>query len=103
MKSFTTLYKGVFYDSDGDLHGDLKGLETKLDYLQDLGVTSILLLPLYESDYYHNYFPNDFEKIDPRFGSKEDYLSLVKAIHSRDMKIYMDMEIHYVTEKAYLV
>lgn len=87
-----------FYDSNGDLHGDLKGLEQKLDYLQDLGITSILLLPLYESDYYHNYFPTNFKKIDPEFGTEADFLDLVKAIHQREMKIYMDMEIHYVTE-----
>ena len=53
-----------FYDSNGDLQGDLSGLRQKLPYLQDLGVTSILLFPLYESDCYHNYFANDFEKID---------------------------------------
>ena len=88
-----------FYDSNGDLHGDLKGLEEKLDYLQELGITSILLLPLYKSDYYHNYFPDDFEKIDSEFGSHEEYLSLVKAVHARGMKIFMDMEIHYATEK----
>ena len=88
-----------FYDSNGDLNGDLNGLRQKLDYLQDLGVTSILLLPLYEADCYHNYFANDFEKIDPEFGSMEEYIELVKDIHKRGMKIYMDMETQYVTSK----
>ena len=87
-----------FYDSNGDLHGDLKGLTEKLDYLQDLGITSILLLPLYQSVFYHNYFAGNFEKIDPKFGSMEDYLTLVKSVHQRGMKIYMDMETQYVTE-----
>lgn len=87
-----------FYDSNGDLHGDLNGLREKLDYLQDLGVTSILMLPLYESVYYHNYFSSDFEKIDPEFGTMKDYLDLVKAIHNRGMKLYIDMETQYVTE-----
>lgn len=86
-----------FYDSDGDLHGDLNGLREKLPYLQDLGVTSILLFPLYESDCYHNYFANDFEKIDPEFGTMEEYLELVKEVHKRGMKLYMDMETQYVT------
>jgi alpha-amylase len=88
-----------FYDSNGDLNGDLNGLRQKLDYLQDLGVTSIMLLPLYEADCYHNYFANDFEKIDPEFGTMEDYIALVKDIHKRGMKIYMDMESQYVTAK----
>ena len=88
-----------FYDSNGDLQGDLIGIRQKLDYLQDLGITSILLLPLYEADCYHNYFANDFEKIDPEFGSMADYISLVKDIHERGMKIYLDMETQYVTDK----
>ncbi|MCO6498636.1 MAG: hypothetical protein J5I50_13360 [Chitinophagaceae bacterium] len=87
-----------FYDSNGDLHGDLNGLYEKLGYLQDLGVTSILMLPLYASPFYHNYFADNFEEIDPRFGTKDDYLRLVKEIHRRGMKIYMDMETQYVTE-----
>ena len=92
------VFQRSFYDSNGDSHGDLKGLQQKLDYLQELGVNSILLLPLYESVYYHNYYTGDFEKIDSTFGSMKDYLSLVKEIHQRGMKIYMDMETQYVTE-----
>ncbi|MBS1681243.1 MAG: alpha-amylase [Bacteroidetes bacterium] len=88
-----------FYDSNGDQIGDLNGLRMKLDYLQDLGITSILLLPLYDADCYHNYFANDFEKIDREFGSMNDYISLVKEIHKRGMKIYLDMETQYVTDK----
>src|SRR5690606_35006826 len=87
-----------FYDSNGDGHGDLNGLRQKLDYLQQLGVTAVLLLPLYESVFYHNYFPTDFESIDPEFGTMEDYLALVQEIHRRGMKVYMDMEVQYVTE-----
>ncbi|MBK6826878.1 MAG: alpha-amylase [Chitinophagaceae bacterium] len=88
-----------FFDSNGDLHGDLRGLKEKLPYLQELGVTSILLFPLHDADCYHNYFANDFEKIDPEFGTIEDYLSLVKEIHRRGMKVYMDMETQYVADK----
>jgi len=92
------LFQRSFYDSNGDGIGDLNGIRQKLDYLQELGVTSILLLPLYESVYYHNYFAVDFGKIDPEFGTMQDYINLVKEIHRRGMKIYMDMEMQYVTE-----
>ena len=92
------VFQRSFYDSNGDSNGDLKGLEQKLDYLQDLGVTSILMVPLYESIYYHNYYTNDFYKIDSTLGSEKDYISLVKEIHRRGMKLYMDMETQYVTE-----
>lgn len=88
-----------FYDSNNDLNGDLNGLRQKLGYIQDLGATSILLLPLYDADCYHNYFANDFEKIDPEYGTMNDYIALVKEAHRRGMKIYLDMETQYVTEK----
>ena len=91
------LFLRSFYDSDGDQHGDLNGLRLKLDYLQELGVTSVLLTPLYDSQFYHNYFPIDFETIDPQYGTKDDYFDLLKEMHRRGMKLYMDMEIHYVT------
>ena len=107
QKSNTTLkgeviyhvFQRSFYDSDGNLQGDLTGLKQKLPYLQNLGITSILLLPLYDADCYHNYFANSFEKIDPTFGTMDEYISLVKEIHKRKMKVYMDMETQYVTEK----
>lgn len=92
------VFQRSFYDSNGDNIGDLNGLREKLDYLQDLGITSIQLLPLYQSVFYHNYFSDDFYKIDSTFGTMEDYISLVKEIHRRGMKVYMDMETQYVTE-----
>jgi glycosidase len=92
------IFQRSFYDSNGDQHGDLNGIREKLDYMQQLGVTAILLTPLYESVFYHNYFADDFEKIDPKYGTMQDYLLLIKEIHRRGMKLYMDMETQYVTE-----
>ena len=90
------VFQRSFFDSDSDNHGDLNGLRLKLGYLQKLGVTAIQLTPLYESVYYHNYFATDFYNIDPRYGSMQDYLRMVKEIHRRGMKIYLDMETQYV-------
>jgi glycosidase len=87
-----------FYDSDGDHHGDLKGFSSKLEYLKELGVTAILFLPLYESDFYHNYFPVDYEKIDPEFGTMDDYFSFITAVHEHGLKFIMDMETQYAQE-----
>ena len=84
-----------FYDSNGDRHGDLNGFVEKLDYLKELGVTTILFTPLYASEFYHNYFPTDYEEIDPEFGTKEDYLNFVRAVHDKGMKFLMDMETQY--------
>lgn len=84
-----------FYDSNGDRNGDLTGLKQKLGYLQELGVTTILCTPLYESGFYHNYFPTDYKQIDPEYGTMQDYLDLIRAVHRRDMKFLMDMETQY--------
>ena len=94
------IFQRSFYDSNGDLHGDLNGICQKLDYMQQLGITSILLTPLYESAFYHNYFAANFEKIDPKYGTMSDYLKLIREIHRRGMKFYMDMETQYVTEDS---
>ncbi len=84
-----------FYDSNGDLHGDLNGFVQKLDYLKELGVTTILFTPLYESGFYHNYFPTDYYAIDQEYGTKDDYINFVKAVHAKGLKFLMDMETQY--------
>lgn len=93
------VFQRSFFDSNNDGHGDLKGMQQKLDYMQELGVTSILLTPLYQSEFYHNYFATDFEKIDPEYGTFDDYIALVKEVHARGMKIYQDVEMQYVTHE----
>ncbi|MBX2966634.1 MAG: alpha-glucosidase C-terminal domain-containing protein [Cyclobacteriaceae bacterium] len=93
------VFQRSFFDSNGDGHGDLPGMKQKLDYLQELGVTSILLTPLYQSEFYHNYFATDFEKIDPAYGTLDEYVELVKEVHKRGMKIYQDVEMQYVTHE----
>lgn len=87
-----------FRDGNGDRVGDLRGLAQKLNYLRDLGVTSLLLTPLQPSPYYHNYFATDFESIEPAYGSMDDYFAFVRAAHARGLKVYLDMEIQYVGE-----
>src|SRR5262245_46999882 len=87
-----------FFVSNGDKHGDLKGFTSKLDYLRELGVSSILMLPLQKSIFYHNYFADDFKVIDEEFGSMADYQEMIAAIHNSGMKFYMDMEVQYVTK-----
>ncbi len=94
---FYHIFVRSFADSNGDRQGDLRGIVDRLDYLQDLGVTGVLLTPLYPSQFYHNYFADDFYGIDAEFGDMDDYLELVEALHKRDMVIYLDQEIQYVS------
>ena len=93
---FYHIFTRSMRDSNGDREGDLKGIEESLPYLQKLGVTSILLTPLYPSPFYHNYFASSFDGVDPEFGTMDDYRSLVTAIHARGMKLYLDQEFQYV-------
>jgi glycosidase len=86
-----------FRDSNGDGHGDLKGIEQQLGYLQQLGVTTLLLTPIGPSPFYHNYFLDDFAGVDPVFGGPKALRDLTSAVHRRGMRIVLDMELQYVS------
>ena len=82
---------------DGRHGGDLRGIINHLDYLEELGVTSIWSTPLCEDNdpkvSYHTYAQSDVYKIDPRFGTNQEYQKLGQELHRRGMKLIMD----YVT------
>ena len=82
-------------DPIGRHGGDLAGIEQRLDYLHDLGITAIWLNPVLENKMphasYHGYAITDFYRIDPRFGSNEDYCRLIENTHRKGIKVVMDM------------
>ena len=75
--------------------GDLKGIENNLDYIESLGVTAIWLNPVLENDMpggaYHGYATTNYYRVDPRFGSNEEYRKLIAESHRRGIKVVMDM------------
>ncbi len=77
--------------------GNIAGIREKLDYLSDLGVTALWISPLYQNqkDGYHGYWPIDFEAMDPRFGTFEEFHSLVEECHAREMKVLLDMVLNH--------
>jgi glycosidase len=80
-------------DMDGRKGGDIEGITSKLDYLKDLGVTTVWITPMLENNMYmsyHGYAATDLYKIDPRFGSNELYKELVNQAHDKGLKIIMD-------------
>lgn len=95
---FYHVFVRSFRDSNGDRQGDLRGIEQSLDYLQRLGVTALLLTPINPSPFYHNYFGTSFEGVDTAFGGTAAYTSLVRAVHRRRMKIFLDQEIQYAAK-----
>src|SRR5437762_9407893 len=86
------IYPRSFLDSNGDGVGDLPGISSKLDYLRWLGVQAIWLSPIYPSpmaDF--GYDISDYTGIHPLFGSMEDFEKLLEEVHSRDMKLLLDL------------
>ena len=80
----------------GSRHGgDLRGIINKLDYIEDLGFTTVWLNPVLENRMpggsYHGYAITDFYNVDPRFGTNEEYCELVDKAHEKGMKVVMDM------------
>ena len=82
-------------DRDGRHGGDIRGIINSLDYLQDMGFTAIWLNPVLENNMtqvsYHGYSTTDFYKVDPRYGSNEEYRELNDELDKRGMKLIMDM------------
>lgn len=75
--------------------GDLAGIEKHLDYFTDLGVTALWLTPVLENNMeggsYHGYAITDYYKVDPRFGTNEEYRQLIEKAHQQGLKVVMDM------------
>lgn len=75
--------------------GDLKGIADHIDYIDSLNVTAVWLNPVLENDMpggsYHGYATTDYYRVDPRFGSNDDYTALIARLHDRGIKTVMDM------------
>lgn len=84
-----------FYDSDGDGIGDLNGVAEKLDYLKDLGVENIWLMPFNESPSYHGYDVEDYYSIEKDYGTIDDFKALNAKADSLGINIYMDLVINH--------
>ncbi|HXJ99852.1 MAG TPA: glycoside hydrolase family 13 protein [Gelidibacter sp.] len=87
--------------------GDIQGIIDHLDYLDELGVTAIWSTPLLEDNEpvysYHTYAQSDYYKIDPRFGTNDDYKRLAIEMHKRDMKLIMDYVTNHWGSKHWMI
>ncbi|WP_240668322.1 alpha-amylase family glycosyl hydrolase [Piscinibacter defluvii] len=88
---FAEIFVRAYQDSDGDGIGDLQGLISRLDYLQDLGVTGLWLMPVTASqDADHGYAVSDYRRIERDYGSLADFDALVAAAHARGLGVVID-------------
>lgn len=97
---FYELYLRAFQDSTGDGNGDLRGALSRLDYLQDLGVDCIWLLPMYPSPLVDDgYDVADYCDIHQNFGTLDDFRALVAGVHARGMKIIVDIVVNHTSDQ----
>ena len=88
-----------FADSDGDGVGDFRGIISKLDYLDELGVSAIWLSPAHPAASYHGYDVKDYEALNPAYGTEADFKALIDAAHQHGIKIYMDYVINHTSKE----
>jgi maltose alpha-D-glucosyltransferase/alpha-amylase len=94
------LHIKAFFDSNGDGIGDFEGLMQKLDYLQDLGVTAIWLLPFYPSPLRDDgYDIADYYTINPSYGDIKGFKKLIKEAHKRGLKIITELVINHTSDQ----
>lgn len=92
------IYPKSFCDTNQDGYGDIDGIISKLDYLQELGIGAIWLTPVYCSPQVDNgYDISDYYEIDSMFGTKEDFKKLLSEAHQRDIRIIMDIVINHTS------
>ena len=94
------IYPKSFCDSNGDGIGDIPGIISKLDYLQDLGVGAIWLCPIYPSPLVDNgYDISDYYNIAPEYGTMEDMKNLIAEADKRNIKIVMDLVFNHTSDQ----
>jgi maltose alpha-D-glucosyltransferase/alpha-amylase len=94
------LHIKAFMDGNGDGIGDFKGLMQKLDYLEELGVTAIWLLPFYPSPLKDDgYDIADYYSINPSYGNMQDFKLFVKEAHRRGLKVITELVINHTSDQ----
>ena len=94
--AFMQIFVRSYSDSDGDGVGDLRGVTSKLDYLKDLGISGIWLMPITRSqDRDHGYATSDYRNIEAQYGSLADLDELLRQAHARGIGVIMDYVINH--------
>ena len=94
--AFVEIFVRGYKDSDGDGTGDLRGLTQSLDYLRDLGIRGIWLMPVARSqDHDHGYAVSDYRAIEPAYGSLADFDELLHQAHARGIGVIIDYVVNH--------
>ncbi len=94
------LHVRAFHDSDGDGVGNFRGLTAKLDYLQDLGVTVVWLLPFYPSPLRDDgYDIADYTDVHPDYGTLQDFRHFLREAHRRGLRVITEMVLNHTSDQ----
>jgi len=94
------LHVKTFHDSDGDGIGDFRGLIQKLDYLQELGITAIWLLPFYPSPLRDDgYDIADYFDVNPNYGTLDDFRAFLDGAHKRGLRVITELVINHTSDQ----
>lgn len=97
---FYELNVRAFFDHNADGHGDLRGLTQKLDYLKDLGVDAIWLLPIYPSPLLDDgYDIADYYSIHPDYGDLQDFKTFLNTAHQHGMRVITDLVLNHTSDQ----
>jgi alpha-amylase len=92
---FYEIFVRSFADSDGDGVGDFNGMTAKLDYLDELGIDGIWLMPMFESTSYHGYDTTDYDNVERDYGTNADFQRFLAEAHKRDIKVIVDLVLNH--------
>lgn len=93
------IFVASFADSDGDGCGDLQGIISRLDYIEQLGVSRVWLMPVSPSPSYHKYDVVDYYAIDPAYGTMADFDALTAACHARGIDVIIDLVVNHTSSE----
>ena len=94
-RTFYEIFVYSFCDSNGDGIGDFQGVISRLDYLQELGINGIWLMPVHPSQSYHKYDVRDYYDIDPDYGTLADFEAFMAECRKRDIHVIMDLVLNH--------
>lgn len=98
-RTYYEVFVYSFCDSNGDGIGDIPGLTSKLDYLQNLGIRGLWLMPIHPSSSYHKYNVEDYYGIDPAYGTMADFETLIAECEKRDIHVIIDLVLNHTSSE----
>lgn len=98
-RNYYQIFVYSFADSNGDGVGDINGIRSKLDYIEELGFNGIWLSPIHESTTYHKYDVIDYYSVDDEYGTMEDFEGLMKECEERGIKIILDLVFNHTSSR----